>query len=170
MRAPRSRSLLLAGLMCALTALPVAALADPDGQEPQTLAVDDSRTGDGPCGFAVRQDIEGTIPVTTSLDGTGHLVLVIEAADLQGKLTNPANGKSIELRWVTQNGKAGFNMDGPTTTMAVALTGYFLRGYADISRGDLPMDLPADGAELAAFEAGAHSADPWAQVCGQLAS
>ena len=164
----RVRSLILGSLVCVLAALPVATLANSVTQEAQTITIRDSRTGTGPCGFAVQRDIEGTVAVTPSVDDEGNLMLALAPVDLHGTLVNPANGKSVDLRWIRQNGKAGFGADGSTTEVALALTGHFFRGY-DGARTDLGMDLPADSAEILAFEAGVRAEDPWTHICGLLA-
>ncbi len=164
----RVRFLILTSLVGMLAALPVATLAHSVTPEEQTLTIHDARTGTGPCGFAVQRDVEGTVAVTPSIDDAGNLTLAIEPVDLRGTLVNPANGKSVDLRWITQNGKAGFGADGSTTEVALALTGHFVRGY-DAARTDLQMDLPADDAEVLAFEAGVRSTDPWTHICGLLA-
>jgi hypothetical protein len=162
------RSLILASLVCVLAAVPVATLADPVMQEEQTLTIRDSRSGTGPCGFAVQRDIAGTVAVTPSIDDAGNLMLAIEPVDMHGILANPVNGKTVDLRWIRQNGKARVEADGSTMAVGLALTGYFFRGYDD-ARIDLAMDLPADNAEVVAFEAGVHSEDPWTHICGLLA-
>jgi hypothetical protein len=171
MRSLISRYLALAALAALLAAVPAAVLGAATGDEPatQTNALNDSRTGSGPCGFPVRRDIAGTVELTPRIDAAGNLVLAIEHVDLGGRLTNPANGKAIELRWVKQNGATTFRADGVQTSLALALTGYFMRGGEDPTRSDLAMDLPADGAPLIDFEPGAGAEEPWAHVCGLLA-
>jgi hypothetical protein len=153
--------------MCALAAPPAATLANSVAQE-QSITIHDSRTGTGPCGFTIQRDVKGTVTVTPSIDDAGNLMLAIEPVDLRGTLVNPANGKSVDLRWIRQNGKAHFVADGETTAVGLALTGHFFRGY-DNARADLGMDLPADSAEVLAFETGGRSADPWTHICGLLA-
>jgi hypothetical protein len=164
----RVRSLILGSLVCVLAALPVATLAHSVTQEEQVITIRDSRTGTGPCGFAIQRDIEGTVAVTPSIDDAGNLMLALAPVDLHGTLANPANGKSVDLRWIRQNGKAHFEADGETTAVGLALTGHFVRGY-DNARTDLGMDLPADSAEILAFEAGGRAKDPWTHICGLLA-
>jgi hypothetical protein len=139
-----------------------------DAAAPQTITIHDERTGDGPCGFMVERTLDGTVALVPSIDATGNLVLAIEPVTLHGTLSNPATGKSVELRWVRSNGVVDFGYDGTTTTVALALDGHFFRGY-DGGRTDLTMTLPVDGAERLAFEAGERSADPWSHVCGFLA-
>lgn len=162
------RFLLLAGFVCGVAALPISALADTTEQVEQTITIQDSRLGTGPCGFAVQRDIEGTVSVTPGIDDVGNLVIMIAPVDLSGTLGNPANGKSVDLRWIKQNGKAQFAADGSTTAVSMSLTGHFLRGY-DSARTDLELALPADSAEVITFEAGAVSNDPWTHICGLLA-
>ena len=164
----RVRALILGSLVCMLATVPVATQANAVTPEAQTLTIRDSRTGTGPCGFAIQRDIEGTVAVTPSIDEAGNLMLALAPVDLHGTLANPANGKSVDLRWIRQNGKAGFGADGSTTEVALALTGHFVRGYDD-ARTDLGMDLPADSAEVLAFEAGVRAEDPWTHICGLLA-
>lgn len=164
----RSRRLLLACLMCVLAAPPLATLAISVPQEGQLLTIEDSRTGTGPCGFAVQRDIEGTVAVTPRIDDAGNLMLAIAPVTLHGTLTNPANGTAVEVRWIRQNGTTHVAADGATMEVGLALTGHFVRGYDD-ARADLGMDLPADSAELLVFEAGVRSEDPWTHICGLLA-
>jgi hypothetical protein len=169
MFALRSRVLLLvASFACMVADLPGIAFADPAARDEQTLTIQDSRLGTGPCGFAIQRDIEGTVAITPSVDDAGNLMLTIAPVDLWGSLTNPANGKSVDLNWIRQNGKAHFGADGSSTEVALALTGHFFRGY-DNARSDLAMALPADTAEMIAFETGARSEDPWTHICGLLA-
>lgn len=164
----RVRSLILGSLVCVLAAVPVTTVANPVTQEEQTIAIHDSRTGTGPCGFAIQRDIAGTVAVTPSIDDAGNLMLALAPVDLHGILANPANGKSVDLRWIRQNGKTHVEADGSTMAVGLALTGYFVRGYDD-ARTDLEMDLPADSAEILAFEAGGRAEDPWTHICGLLA-
>src|SRR5687767_12701879 len=100
----RVRSLILGSLACVLAAVPVATLASSVTGEAQTLAIQDSRTGTGPCGFAIQRDIAGTVAVTPSIDAAGTLMLALAPVDLHGTLANPANGKSVDLHWIRQNG------------------------------------------------------------------
>lgn len=86
---------------------------------------------------------------------------------LQGSLVNPANGKSVELKWIKQNGKTSFEANGAIPTVYLALDGHFLRDYADAASSILGMNLPADGAAVG-FQVGEHSENPWAYVCGLL--
>lgn len=167
MRSFSPRYLLLAGLVALSAAVPVAAA--PEDAATQTINVEDSRTGTGPCGFAVQRDMWGTIKITPTVDDAGNLVMSVARVSLRGALSNPANGKSVDLRWVDQNGVMGFAVDGSTTSVAIALTGTFLRGYDDIGDTALSMDLPADGVETLTFAVGEPSGDPWAHVCGLLA-
>lgn len=167
MRRYDPRYLLLAGLVTLLAAIPVAAA--PEGATPQKVVVSDSRTGTGPCGFAVQRDLHGEVSITPSIDGAGNLVMKIERISLKGSLTNPANGKSIDLRWVDQNGIVDFTVDGTTTSVAVALTGHFFRHYYDGGEVELSMDLPADGVETLNFTAGESAVDAWTNMCGLLA-
>ena len=164
----RVRSLILGSLVCLLAAVPVVTLANPVTQEEQTIAIHDSRTGTGPCGFAIQRDIEGTVAVTPSIDDAGNLMLALAPVDLHGTLANPANGKSVDLRWIKQNGKTHVEADGSTMEVGLALTAHFARGYDDASTA-LGMDLPADSAEVLAFEAGVRAEDPWTHICGLLA-
>jgi hypothetical protein len=147
--------------------LPAAVKAE-EAPAAQTIMIRDTRSGDGPCGFAVERTIEGTVALVPSIDAAGDLVLAIEPVNLHGTLTNPATGKSVELRWIQPNGAIDFGRDGKTTTVALLLDGHFFRGY-DIGRTDLTMSLPADGAEHVTFEPGKRYSDPWTHVCGLLA-
>jgi hypothetical protein len=164
----RVRSLILGSLVCVLAAVPVATLAHAVTQEEQTITIQDSRTGTGPCGFAIQRDIEGTVAVTPSIDEAGTLMLALAPVDLHGTLANPANGKSVDLRWIRQNGKTHVEADGATMAVGLALTAHFARGYDNASTA-LGMDLPADNAEVLAFEAGVRAEDPWTHICGLLA-
>jgi hypothetical protein len=154
-------------LMSLLAAFP-GATAAAEAQAPQTIAIHDVRSGDGPCGFTVERTIEGTVALLPSIDAAGTLVLAIEPVTLHGMLTNPATGKSVELRWIQPNGLLDFARDGRTMTVRVALDGHFFRGY-DTGSTDLTMALPVDGAEPVAYEPGQRAADPWSHVCGLLA-
>jgi hypothetical protein len=133
----------------------------------QTITIHDTRSGDGPCGFLVERTLDGTVAVVPSIDAAGNLVLAIEPVTLHGTLSNPATGKSVELRWVRSNDVVDFGYDAETTTVAWALEGHFFRGYPG-GRTDLTMSLPVDGAERLAFESGQRSSDPWTHVCGLL--
>ncbi len=167
MRSFSPRYLLLVGLVALSTAVPVAAAQE--NAATQTINVEDSRTGTGPCGFAVQRDMHGTVKITPTVDDAGNLVMSVDRVSLRGTLSNPANGKSVELRWVDQNGIVGFAVDGSTTSVAIALTGRFLRDYDDMGDAALGMNLPSNGAETLTFAAGEPSRDPWAHVCGLLA-
>jgi len=132
----------------ALTALLAAhpiAVAAAEAPTAQTITIHDARSGDGPCGFVVERTIDGTVALIPSIDAAGNLVLEIEPVTLHGTLTNPATGKSVDLRWVQSNGVTGFGQDSGTMTVTWALDGHFLRGY-DRGRTDLTMALPVDGA------------------------
>ena len=133
----------------------------------QTITIHDARSGDGPCGFLVERTLDGTVAVIPSIDAAGNLVLAIEPVTLHGTLSNPATGKSVDLRWIRPNGVLGFGQDGGTMTVAWLLDGHFFRGK-DNGRTDLTMSLPVDGAERVAFEPGQQSSDPWTHVCGLL--
>jgi hypothetical protein len=147
--------------------MPVATLADSVVPEGQTITIHDSRTGTGPCGFAVEREILGTMIVTPSIDDAGNLMLAFTPADLHGSLVNPANGKSVALRWIKPNGASLFTADSKTTAVGLALTGHFAGGY-ETSRTGLQMTMPADSAEVLKFEAGVASEDPWTHICGLL--
>jgi hypothetical protein len=147
--------------------MPLASAAE-EAPAAQTIAIHDQRTGDGPCGFAVERAIDGTVQIVPSIDAAGDLVLSIEPVSLSGTLTNPATGKTVDLRWIRSNGVIDFGENGQTTTVALLLDGYFFRGY-DSGRTDLTMSLPADGAEQVTFEPGQRATDPWTHVCGLLA-
>lgn len=168
MLAPRSRFLFLTSLVCMLGTVPAAAVADRAAQDKQSITVRDSRTGTGPCGFAVRRDIAGTVAVTPSLDDAGNLALAIAPVTLRGSLVNPANGKSVELKWVKQNGKARFEADGSTTAITLALTGHVFPGYDD-ARIDLSMSLPVEGTASFAFQPDERAEETWVRVCELLA-
>ncbi len=161
------RALTLLALLGLLAALPTAVAAQ-DAPTTQTITIHDARAGDGPCGFTVERTITGTVALVPSIDEAGNLVLAIEPVKLYGTLTNPATGKSVELRWIRPNGVIGFGQDGGTMTVSMALDGHFFRGY-DSGRTNLTMTLPVDGAERLAFEPGQRASDPWSHVCGLLA-
>lgn len=167
MRAQRFVYPFLVGIVILLVALPAAAATQESASTPRELAISDSRTGSAPCGFPLRRDIEGVVEVAPSIDDGGNLVLSIDRVALHGSLANPANDKSVDLKWVRQNGAATFQANGTTTTVALALTGSFSRGY-DIARTDLEMRLPIDSAEIIDFEPGGHADDPWTHVRGLL--
>lgn len=167
MRAFLSLSLSLFAVTGMLAMLPISVAAQ-DAPAGQMVTIQDVRAGDGPCGFMVERTIEGTVAIVPSIDAGGNLVLAMEPITLRGMLTNPATGKSVELRWIRPNGVIGFGQDGGTTTVAWLLDGYFFRGY-DNGRNDLTMTLPVDGADIVAFEPGQRSSDPWTHVCGLLA-
>jgi hypothetical protein len=107
----------------------------------QTITIHDTRSGDGPCGFLVERTIEGTVAVVPSIDAAGNLVLAIEPVTLHGTLSNPATGKSVDLRWIRPNGVLGFGQDGGTMTVAWLLDGHFFRGKRQ--RAHRPDDEPA---------------------------
>jgi hypothetical protein len=157
------------GSLVALIGLAIAvpAAAQPDPEVGQTMAIADVRTGDGPCGFAVKRTVNGQIAVTPSLDQTGHMVLEVTRVNLHGSLTNPDNGKMVEIKWVNTNGSVGLETTQSATRIALSLTGHLFRGY-DMSPSALDMSLPADGAALIDFEPGGPATEPWAHVCGML--
>lgn len=167
MHAFLSRALALVALTGLLATLPLTAVAQ-EAPVAQTMTIHDVRSGNGPCGFPVERTIAGTIEIVPSIDSAGNLVLAVEPVTLHGTLSNPASGKSVELRWIRPNGVLGFGHDGRTTTVTWLLDGHFFRGY-DNARTDLTMTLPVDGAEQVAFEPGQRSTDPWTHVCGLLA-
>lgn len=134
----------------------------------QEIAISDTRTGTGPCGFKVQRDLEGTVSVTPRIDDDGHLALTINEVQLVGTLSNPANGKSAEIRWVHQNEYVSIVADGTTTEVLLGLDGTLSRGY-DSGRSSLTMGLPLDGADLVEFTAGERADDPWTHVCSSLA-
>jgi hypothetical protein len=134
----------------------------------QEIAISDSRTGAGPCGFKVQRNLEGTVSVTPGIDDEGHLVLMINEVQMVGTLTNPSNGKSTDIRWVHQNDYVSIVADGTTTEVVLGLDGTLSRGY-DSGRSSLQMGLPLDGADLVEFAAGERADDPWSHVCGLLA-
>jgi hypothetical protein len=139
--------------------------AQSDGQR---VAVTDSRTGDAPCGFAVQRDLAGSVHITPTIDDAGNLVLAIDEINLQGTLTNPANGASVTIMWVHQNGALSVVADGHGTDLLLGLEGMLFRGY-DTARAELAMSLPGDGGSLVSFSPDDHADDPWAHVCGLLA-
>ncbi|MDP9358258.1 MAG: hypothetical protein M3Q71_11555 [Chloroflexota bacterium] len=165
MPVPRARSLLLVGLAALLAALPAAAA--PQAPKAQNLTVADSRTGTGPCGFAVQRDINGTVAVTPSLDDAGILMLVIDRVDLRGRFVNPANGKSVALTQVKRNGKVSLGADGATTAVALALTGHVFPGYED-ARIELALGQSVAGAADFAFAPDEHAEETWGRVCELL--
>ena len=158
----------LLSLLVAPAAHIASAAESPKGEDTQIVTVADSRTGDGPCGFAVQRDIAGDVELTPRIDDRGNLVLAVAPINLSGTLTNPATSKSVDINWVRQNGEIRFGTDGKGTTLEIALTGYFFRGY-DTARTDLELTLPVDGGYLASFEPGQRSTDPWGHVCALLA-
>ena len=133
----------------------------------QTFVISDSRTGTAPCGFPVQRDLEGTVSISTRIDDAGNLVLSVEDIDLGGTISNPANGTSVEVKWVGQNGKLSIGTDGVATDILIGLEGTLFRGY-DTARSQLAMDLPVDGGPLVSFSAGTRADDPWAHICGLL--
>ncbi|MGH2557581.1 MAG: hypothetical protein ACRDJH_00845 [Thermomicrobiales bacterium] len=148
LRHRRWATLLLGAAVLSLAGLSGVAADDHAATTPvQTIEVNDTRIGDGPCGFPVQRDITGSVEVVPAIDERGNLVLTIDPVTLHGSLTNPANGSS--------------------TSVALALTGRLFRGY-DVAPSGLALDLPADGAKRIAFEPGGWSSDPWARVCGLL--
>jgi hypothetical protein len=167
MHAFLSHALALLAATGLLATVPITTAA-PEAPATQTITIHDQRAGDGPCGFLVERTLDGTVALVPTIDVAGNLVLAIEPVMLHGTLTNPATGKSVELRWVSSNGMVDFGHDDETTTVAWALDGHFFRGYPG-GRTDLTMTLPLDGAERLAFESGQRSADPWSHVCGLLA-
>jgi hypothetical protein len=156
---------LIAGLL--VTALP--AMAEPADPATQQLSIEDIRTGSAPCGFPIRRDVRGTVEIASKIDEAGNLAISIVEVNLGGALVNPATGKAVELKWVRENGHVSLEEDGAGVTLALSLTGDFLRGY-DIGSTDLPMHLPADGAPLVNGKPGQRSTDPWTHVCGLLAA
>jgi hypothetical protein len=174
MRTPPVRFLLLVALAAGLAGL-WAATAAADHVRPvrdpaaQTLAIHDTRTGTGPCGFAVRRDLAGSVSVIPRVDAAGNLVLAVEAASLRGTLTNPATGRTLDLGRVAQSGAAGFASTGGGETLTLALAGEIARAAGDGARTGLAMELPGDGAGRVAYVAGARADDPWSHACGLLA-
>ena len=167
MRKIDPRLFVLAGLAALMTALPAAAA--PDGSAAQTVAVDDSRTGTGPCGFTVQRDLHGTVEISPSVDAAGNLVMAIDRVNLRGELTNLANGKTVDLWLMDQSVTVGLAGNGSPSSIELPLTGRYLRKYDDPGNGLLTMDMPADGASLLPFVAGKPASDPWTHVCGLLA-
>ncbi len=137
-------------------------------EDKQVVTIEDTRAGTGPCGFAVQRELEGAITITPRIDDTGQLVLTISKVDMYGILTNPENGKSVEIRWVQQNGGIGFVTNGASIDVLLGIDGTLFRGY-DTASSELTLDLPADGAEFVEFTPGDRHEDPWAHVCGLLA-
>jgi hypothetical protein len=169
MRIRRLPYVLLGAVLVSLAGLTgVAADDHTNTTTAQTIEVADSRTGDGPCGFPVQRDIAGSVEVVPTIDASGNLVLTVDPVSLHGSLTNPANGKSVELKWVEQNSDAVLAANGTDATVSLALTGRIFRGY-DVAPSAVALNLPADGAELVEFEPGGRSQDAWAHVCGLLA-
>ncbi|MDP9473622.1 MAG: hypothetical protein M3Q71_23670 [Chloroflexota bacterium] len=166
MPVPRAYSLLLVGLVALLATLPAAAAQKDGGPAVQTLTIRDTRTGTGPCGFAVQRDIDGTVAVTPSLDDAGILTLAIDQIDLRGHFVNPANGKSVVLTQVKRNGHVSLDTDGSTTAVALALTGHVFPGYDD-SRIDLALGQPGGGVGFA-FAPEEHAEETWGRVCELL--
>jgi hypothetical protein len=162
-----SHALALLAATGLLATVPVT-MAAQEAPARQTITIHEERVGDGPCDFLVERTVDGTVALVPSIDAAGNLVLAIAPVTLHGALTNPATGKSVELRWVRSNGMVDFGHDDETTTVAWALDGHFFRGHEG-GRTYLTMTLPLDGGERLAFEAGQHSADPWTHACGLLA-
>jgi hypothetical protein len=167
MRSRLSHTLALFIFSGFLAAVPVSGAAAEVAPEAQTITIHDTRGGDGPCGFTVERTIEGTVKIVPRIDEEGNLILTIAPVALEGTLVNPDNGKAVVMRWVRPNGVLSFGQDGKSTTVAWAVDGHFSRGY-EIDRTDLSMRLPADGADIVAFEPGVNSTDPWSHVCGLL--
>lgn len=167
MRIPYLLRVLVVLVFSILLTVPVTAAAEQpfDAQE---ITITDTRSGSGPCGFAVQRDLEGTIQVAPRIDEAGQLVLTVGKVDLRGRLTNPANGKTVDIRWVQHNSDIGFVANGATIDVMLGLDGRLFRGY-DAGHSTLAMDLPSDGAELLVFTPGTRHEDPWAHVCGLLA-
>lgn len=139
-----------------------------DVSDKQVVTIEDTRTGTGPCGFAVQRDLEGTITVTPRIDDSGQLVLTLSEVDMYGTLTNPENGKSVDIRWVQQTGGIGFVSNGASVDVLLGIDGTLFRGY-DTASSELTLDLPADGVELTEFTPGDRHENPWAHACGLLA-
>ncbi len=131
------------------------------------IPVKDSRSGDGPCGFTIHRDLEGSVSITPSLDDDGNLVLTVEDVDLHGVLSNPDNGQSVEIQWVQQNGSFGFDSNGSSTNIHLQLTGTVNRGY-DTADSELALHLPLDGAETTTFVPEGRNIETWAHVCATL--
>lgn len=134
----------------------------------QVITVSDTRTGTGPCGFPVQRDLEGTITVTPRIDDAGQLVLTIGKVDIDGRVTNMENGKSVDIHWVQQNSGIGFATNGTSIDVMLGIDGTMSRGY-DTGDVTLSLDLPSDEAKLTEFTPGDRHEDPWAHVCGLLA-
>ncbi len=169
-RFSRSSLRLLTGLFALLalaSGMATATATDAEPLEPQTIHITDTGTGDGPCGFEIQHDLDGEFKVTPVIDDSGALVLSIQPLSLHGTLTNPANGASVELKWVCQNGMVSFDFNGSSTDVSLPLIGHLMRGY-DTADSKVEMNLPANGVEPLTFEPGQHSPDPWAHVCGLL--
>lgn len=167
MSATRAHVLLLAGLIALAAALPVAAAQKGDGAAVQTLTIRDTRTGTGPCGFAVQRDIDGTVAVIPSLDDAGILRLAIERVDLRGRFVNPANGKSVALSQVKRNGQISLGVDGSTTALDLALIGHVFSGYED-ARIELAMGQPVGAAPGFSLAREKGAAETWDRVCKLL--
>lgn len=121
------------------------ALAPEHVDDATVIQVQHSQSGDGPCGFSIQRDLEGTVRVTPSLDGQGNLVLMIDDVQLSGTLTNLENNRVVEIRWVRQDGLVGSQFNGSATTIMLQLVGSVNRGY-DPADSTITMDLPLDGA------------------------
>lgn len=159
--------LAVCSLLLALGAIvtPVSATQDPT--EPTVIPVQHSQSGTGPCGFTIEREVEGTLSVTPSLDGEGNLVLMIEDVELHGTITNPANDRVVEIRWVRQQGSVGFEYHGSSSSVLLQLVGSVDRGY-DTANAELTMDLPSDVAETIPFVPQGPNREAWAHVCGFL--
>lgn len=131
--------------------------------EPQTIHITDRRTGDGPCGFEIPRDLEDLLEVTPVIEDSGTLVLSIQPVILHGTPTNPANGTTVELTRVRQNGMLNFDISGSSTDVSPSLIGHVMRDY-DAADAKLDMNLPANGIEALDFAPGQHSQDPWPHV------
>lgn len=135
--------------------------------EATVIQVQHSQSGDGPCGFSIQRDLEGTVRVTPSLDDQGNLVLMIDDVQLSGTLTNLENNQVVEIRWVRQDGSVGSEFNGSATTIMLQLVGSVNRGY-DSADSTITMDLPLDGAETISFVTDGQNAKAWAHVCALL--
>lgn len=167
MRIHHLRRVLVVFLVGTMLTVPVAGAAD-QATDSQEITISDTRTGTGPCGFKIQRDLEGKVSVSPRIDDAGNLVMSINDVELVGTLSNPANGKSMDIRWVHQNSYVSIVADGTTTEVLLGLDGSLFREYMDDGQSGLPMGLPLDGADLVAFTAGEHSDDAWAQVCSSL--
>jgi hypothetical protein len=150
-----------------LFTVPVVAAAD-EPAATQVITVTDTRSGDGPCGFQVQRDLNGTVSLVTGVDAFGNLIITVEAVTMTGSLTNPENDQSVDIRWIHRNGDVSFAANGTSVDLMIGLSADYNRGY-ETADSRLAMELPQDGAEVVVFTSGEPAADPWANVCGLLA-